>query len=262
MLSLSYEPFKAICIPWQEPFITLIKEVFADAAQLLVWNAKFDVPRLLAAGVHFGGEIIDCMVAWHWLEPALPMGLKYVATFFCPDMGAWKLDMHRNFQWYNCADSDTLLRIFLGVRDRLISQGRWDKFLRHFVTYGKVLQKMTERGVAVDHEARKKARDYFTGRFDGVVGRAKLLAPSAILGVHPKRGFARQPKDTAGMVQISVELTQKEVERKELQGARAKEKARKKAEVEARKAARAAKRAAAKVVRKAKSAKRGKQVTP
>lgn len=258
MVSLSFEPFKAISIPWQEPFITMLKGAFAEDAQFLVWNAKFDVPRLNASGVHFGGSIIDAMLAWHWLEPALPMGLKYVSTFFCPDMHAWKLDMHRNFQWYNCADSDVLLRSFLGIRERLVGQGRWAKFLRHFVDYGKVLQRMSERGVSVDHEARKEARNYFQGRFVGVADSAKQLAPRAILGTHPKRGYVRTPSRFEGLVQIQVELTPKEVERKELQLERAKEKAKEQRAKEARKEERAAKRAAAALAKEARAAKRRK----
>lgn len=231
MVSLAYEPYKAISIPWSEPFIDLLRQVFAEAPLSLVWNAKFDVPRLVANGVHFGGEIVDVMLAWHWLEPSLPMGLKWVATFFCPDMHAWKLDMGKNFQWYNAADSDVLLRVFRGVQQKLEEQGRWKTFLRHFVEFGKILQRMSERGVSIDHEARAAARDYFGGRFNEVVSTADGLAPASVKRVHPKRGYKKAPKVTEGLVQIEVELTPQEAEaarkrderlRKKLQEAREK----------------------------------------
>jgi hypothetical protein len=201
----------------------------------LVWNAKFDVPRLLASGVHFNGGIIDVMLAWHYLEPALPMGLKYVATFFCPDMGAWKLDMHRNFQWYNAADSDVLLRVYNGVVKQLEAQGRWTKFLRHFVDFGKILQRMTERGISIDHEARTNARNHFQQRFSGVVQSTQALAPTNILGVHPKRGYAKPPKELGGLVQLYVELTPKEVATREKRLDNVRKKAAKKAAIQARK---------------------------
>lgn len=244
MVSLAWEPFKAISIPWIEPFIGMLKEAFAEDAQFLVWNAKFDVPRLMASGVHFGGEVIDVMLAWHWLEPALPMGLKYVATFFCPDMSAWKLAMHSNFQWYNAADSDVLLRVFLGTRERLEAQGRWRTFLRHFVEYNKILLRMSERGITVDHERRAAAREHFGTRLEGVVAAAQQLAPREILGTHPKRGYAKPPADPSGMVQILVELNEAEElrERKKVEREKAKQ-----AEAfakEQRKAARAAAKAA------------------
>jgi uracil-DNA glycosylase len=223
MCSLAWEPFKAISVPWVAGLKELVIEALSEAPTTLVWNAKFDVPRLVAAGVEFSGEIIDAMLAWHWLEPALPMGLKYVSTFFCPDMPAWKLQMHKNFQWYNAADSDVLLRVFLGTRARLEQQGRWRTFMRHFVEFGKLLNRMTVRGVAIDHERREEARNRFGERFAGVIARAGSRAPGDIRPLHPKRGYAKTPKDTTGLVQITVELTPAEEarERKKLERERA-----------------------------------------
>ncbi len=253
MISFSYEPFKAITFPWVEPFVTLAKEAFACPSDFLVWNAAFDVPRLMHNGVHFGGRIIDAMLAWHWLEPALPMGLKSVATYFCPDMGAWKLDMHKNFQWYNCADSDVLGRVFNEVKSRLAGQGRWGIFERHFLDYGKILTRMSERGITVDHKARAEARTHFTARFDDTVARARSIAPTAVLGVSPKRGYVREPKDTTGLVQIQVELTEKELARRRKEAERGREKARAAKEKQQRAEARAkakAEREAAKQARR------------
>jgi len=238
MISLSFEPFKAISVPWIEPFSTVVKEIFRTPGDFLVWNAKFDVPRLMASGVHFRGQVVDVMLAWHWLEPALPMGLKYVATFFCPDMAAWKLEMHKNFSWYNCADSDVLLRTFLGVRERLEAQGRWNTFIRHFVEFGKVLNKMSERGVSVDHDARAAAREHFQERFVGVVENSQRLAPPELGNLSPKRGYIRTPTETTGMVQIEVELNEKELARRRKESERGREKAKKEAEKQARKAQR------------------------
>lgn len=240
MVSLAFEGFKAISIPWMEPYISILKRVFAQDAIFLVWNAKFDVPRLMANGITFGGEIVDVMIAWHWLEPALPMGLKYVATFFCPDMSAWKLAMHKNFQWYNAADSDVLLRVFQGVKQRLVEQDRWKTFERHFMQYGKVLNKMTARGVQVDKARRDAARTHFAARFDAVVKAADFMAPVAVKPRHPKRGYKKVPADTSGMVQILVELTPEEEVRLQKDKERAEKKRAEQRDKELRKAARAA----------------------
>lgn len=228
MCSFSFKGFNALSIPWQEPFITLAKEAFSEqGTSFNVWNASFDVPRLIANGVHFGSRIYDAMLAWHWLEPALPMGLKYVATFFCPDMHAWKLGMHENFQWYNAADSDVLHRVFAGTRERLEAQGRWRTFERHFGDFGEILTKMTERGVPVDHAARAAAREHFMELFQGSLSSSREKAPKEILRVHPKRGYAKTPASTEGLVEISVELTEEEAEkfRKGLERAREKREA-------------------------------------
>lgn len=255
MCSFAWKGFHAISLPWQEPFISLMKKAFAEqGTSFNVWHAAFDVPRLIANGAHFGSRIYDAMLAWHWLEPALPMGLKYVATFFCPDMHAWKLGMHQNFQWYNAADSDVLCRVFAGTKERLEQQGRWRTFERHFGDFGEILTRMTERGVTIDHAARGKAREHFQRRFSEVVDRGRGLAPQPILRVHPKRGYKKTPKSTEGLVQIEVELTGEEAAafRKEQERARKKreeeraklerkrERERKKAEAVAAKAAKAA----------------------
>lgn len=244
MISLAFKPFQAISIPWIEPFCSLVRGAFAENADFLVWNAKFDVPRLSAAGVKWGGRIVDVMLAWHWLEPSLPMGLKYVATFFCPDMHAWKLDMGKNFAWYNAADSDVLLRVYQEVRARLEQEGRWRVFERHFLDYGKVLQKMTERGVSIDHEARSNSRNAFQGRLENLVDRAQDMVPPGVVPLHPKRGYKRTPPDCTGLVQIEVDLTPEEVERKRKEQERARQKALKEAEKQKRKAQREAARRA------------------
>lgn len=247
MISLAWEPFKAISIPWIAGLKELVTDALNEKADFLVWNAKFDVPRLNASGVKFGGRIVDVMLAWHWLEPSLPMGLKYVATFVCPDMHAWKLDMHRNFAWYNAADSDVLLRVYQEVKGRLEAEGRWKTFERHFLDYGAVLQKMTERGIKVDHAARREARERFQRRFDDVVERAQDLAPTALRPVHPKRGYKKPPSTTEGLVQIEVELTGPEVAQREKERERARQKEAKKAAQQARKAQREAARRAKEV---------------
>jgi len=249
MVSLAFEPFKAISIPWIPGLKELVIQVLEEAPTTLVWNAKFDVPRLVANGVTFGGEIVDGMLAWHWLEPALPMGLKYVSTFFCPDMHAWKLAMHKNFQWYNAADSDVLLRVYLGIKERLAEQGRWDTFMRHFVKFGKLLNKMTVRGVTIDHERRAEARSRFGERFSGVVARANERAPRSIKPVHPKRGYAKAPEDLTGLVQLIVELTPEEEARERQKVEREHVRAEKRKAIDRRKAERIAKRLAKEAAR-------------
>ena len=238
MISLAFKPFHAISVPWIEPFRSMIIKMFSEQADFLVWNAKFDVPRLQAGGVSFKGRVVDVMLAWHWLEPSLPMGLKYVATFFCPDMQAWKLDMHKNFAWYNCADSDVLLRVFKEIHLRLSEEGRWKTFERHFLDYGQVLQRMSERGVSVDEQARKAAQGRFQERFNGVLEKAAVAAPASLGVLSPKRGYVKPPKDLGGLVQIEVDLTPEEEAKLRKDQERARQKAIKEAEKQARKAQR------------------------
>lgn len=221
MVSFSWKGYHAITMPFIPPYIQIIKEIFAKRARFLVWNAKFDVPRLVANDVSFGGPVVDVMLMWHWLEPQLPMGLKYVATFLCPDMSAWKLAEKENMQWYSCADSDVLLRSYEEIKTRLEDQGRWDIFKRHFLEYGEVLQKMTERGVLVDLESRTRSRERFEAKLQETQLLAQEKAPSEACKVHPRKGYkktAEQLKNSGlwaegSMQEIMVEVDDAEYEK-------------------------------------------------
>ena len=224
MCSFAWEPCKAISLPWTPPYIDIIRSILSNAPTTLVWNAKFDVPRLMANGVDFGGEIIDVMIAWHWLEPSLPMGLKFVAPFLCPDMDAWALGRKDDFALYNCGDSDVLLRAFQAVSDRLKLQGRWQIFERHFLKFGKILTRMTARGINVDLEARRASRKEFEIDFERVVGEAVSMAPLEVRPVHPKKGYKKGEAALrksglwvdGGMRAIEVEISDEEAEKAEL----------------------------------------------
>jgi len=218
LCSFSWSPYRAISVPWTPPYTDTAKAIFRQRARYLVWNAKFDVPRLMANGVVFGGQVVDVMIAWHWLEPQLPMGLKYVATFLCPDMSAWKLKQDEDFAWYNCADSDVLLRAFTEIQKRLKQQGRWEVFERHFLEYGELLAKITERGIHVDRESRARSRDLFEERKAAAVQAAQEIAPKEVCKVHPRAGYkkTKEQLEKAGlwvdgeMRKIEVEVTDEE----------------------------------------------------
>jgi len=220
MVSLAYEPHRAVSVPWSPPYDHLVAEYLGRAARSLVWNAPFDVPRLQANGVDFGGEVTDAMLAWHWLEPALPMGLKFVAPFYCPEMPAWKLEMQTNMAWYNAADSDTLLRCYLGIEEELRKQGRWEVFERHFLEFGKVLRKIGRRGVLIDQKTREEDAANFEEKLRGIEETIQPFVPAECKPVHPKRGYKGTEEELRkkgkwvekGMRTIVVELSDKDLE--------------------------------------------------
>lgn len=190
-ISFAFEPYKAITVPWSPPFIEFARVLLSEATFSLVWNEAFDVPRLMANGVNFGGTICDVMHAWHFLEPSLPMGLKYVSTFLCPDMPAWKLMSREEPEWYSAADSDTLLRCFISIKASLEKQQRWNQFERHFLSLKVVLNKMTQRGISVDLQRREVERAKLEEKFNAVVEAVQPLVPQEVLSPHPKGGFKK-----------------------------------------------------------------------
>lgn len=220
-ISFAFKEYEAVTVPWSPPYIDFAKALLAETGMKLVWNEAFDVPRLMANGVTFGGPICDVMHAWHFLEPSLPMGLKYVSTFLCPDMPAWKLMSREEPEWYSAADSDTLLRCFVSIQTTLRKQERWIQFERHFLSLKTLLNKMTLRGITVDQEKRKREYEKLLVQFNSKVEDLQGKVPIEILPIHPKRGFKKDEAflkkkgswNEGRMVMRSFELTQEEEKR-------------------------------------------------
>jgi uracil-DNA glycosylase family 4 len=243
-ISFSYKPFEAISVPWTRPYMEGIKRLLASSGPKIVWNRHFDVPRVAKAGCPAEGLILDGMELWHYLEPSLPMGLKYVATFHCPDMGPWKLMSHSEPEWYNAADSDTALRTTLAMIDRVKMEGRWEIFLRHVVELGGILDRLTIRGINVDREQREIERKKFEAL---LFTEEQKLQPMIPVEVLPKKVYKnhieRLQRDgqwvEGRMVKVTEALTEKEQKAWLKKMASLEKKAAKLAEIAARKTARA-----------------------
>jgi uracil-DNA glycosylase family 4 len=181
MCSFSYKEKEAISMPWMPPYIDMIKQLLAHPCVKVGWNVNnFDIPRLVANGAPVNGPVIDGMDAWHFLFPAFRMGLKYVATFYRPDVGAWKLQSKEKPQWYNCVDADVALCCVNGILGKLEEQGRLRTFMRHFVDLGVVLRKISKRGIPVDLQLRKEARERFQGMYDAELQTLQGLIPESV----------------------------------------------------------------------------------
>lgn len=181
-ISFSIEEGRAITMPWVQPFVDLAKRILLLPNPKVGWNSTgFDVPRLVANGALLGGEHYDAMQMWHALEPSLPMGLKYVGTFFCPDMPPWRLRASSEPEWYNAADSDVTLCCYNGIRKKLEEEGRWQMFLDHFVKVDTVLRGMSSRGVCVDRKKRVENREKFEAAFADAVEAVQPYVPVDIL---------------------------------------------------------------------------------
>jgi len=177
-ISFSWEEGTAVTMPWREPFVSLARKILASPNPKVSWNGTgFDIPRLVANHSPVRGDHYDAMLMWHALEPSLPMGLKYVATFYCPDMPPWKLRAFTQPEWYSAADSDVTICCFNGITKALGEQGRLGMFEEHFVKVDKVLRDMSRRGLEVDLESRKASREKFKGKLKTTVERAQTYMP-------------------------------------------------------------------------------------
>ena len=191
-ISFSFEEHTAITMPWMEPYITVAKRLLGSPGPKTVWNGNFDIPRLEANDASVEGLVVDAMHAWKALEPALPMGLKFVATLLCHDIEAWKLKSTNEPEYYSAVDSDILLRCFQKIRQKLIQTNRWEMFHRHFVQLGQILTKISRRGVKVDVEARNSARNQLTLMLQKLHAEVQPLVPEPL---RPRKLF-RHPLET------------------------------------------------------------------
>lgn len=121
---------EGITVPFEEPYLTIIRKILASPGPKLFWNTKFDAPRLLQADCFIGGEWYDYMWAWHALQSALPRGLGFVAPFYC-DAPPWKHLAETNEKEYAAFDGFKTWRVAQGVTQDLITQGLWTAFSRH-----------------------------------------------------------------------------------------------------------------------------------
>ncbi len=244
-ISFAFEEGKAISVPFDATFKPFVRQMLATGGPKLAWNCPFDVPRLRFNGCPVEGRIYDGMVAFHFLEPSLPMGLKYAATFYCPDMPAWKLMSREQPEWYNAADSDVALRVFNRVKEALIKDGRWEVFERHCVDLLQRLEKCSSRGINVDRERRKIVRDDFIKRFEETLTKIQPLIP---LSLKPKQVFKLSEErlrkegkwEEGSMVQVQEELSAREISLLQARERKEKEKSLKKSKREVDKAHREA----------------------
>lgn len=224
---LERSPHAVITMPWEEPFSSLARELLGSAHELCVWNAPFDVPRLMASGVNFNGAMIhDSMLAWHMYKPSLPYNLQMASSMIVEDYRAWKNTSSAQPEHYSAQDSDYLLRCHNFVKARLESEGRWETFQRHFTEVGRVLRRMTKRGVAVNPEKRSVVRAEFKQELANVVAQ---IQPHIPLALKPKKVYklSREALLKKGhsleaplWTTVEVELAKLEIAKQELKSQR------------------------------------------
>lgn len=192
-VSFSWREFEGVSIPWCEPYISFCKNMLARALEVIFWNHQFDKPRLEAAGVVFGGVIVDAMNAWHFLQSDLKKKLGFVAPFFT-DVSPWKHLAGAEPAYYSAKDGDVTIRCYNGIRTALKNEGKWDIFTRHCTNVMPLLNTMGSKGILVE----RAMQDEFKGALEAdlAVENAQLqvLVPKDIF---PRKPYKRYPKETA-----------------------------------------------------------------
>lgn len=103
---------------------------------LINQNIEYDIYYLLRYGVEPAGVWMDTMLAHATLEPELPKGLGFLASWYLDDVVYWK-DDHREWSgrtsdealWeYNVKDAVGTLRIAARIDEELRTRGLWEAY--------------------------------------------------------------------------------------------------------------------------------------
>ncbi len=205
-IGFSYEPYTAMSIPFEPPYMAAIRMLMGSEGEKVVWNESFDNPRLRRSGVAINGQVHDGMVAWHVLHSDLPKGLGFVATFTCPFQPEWKHLSHARPAFYNATDADVELRSMLAIREELVRNNLWRVYERDVLELNPVLRAMEERGVPVDEEVRYDKAVKLAALQGEVWKEMEGLVPREARRWEPRQGFTREPEDKAGLIQITVDI--------------------------------------------------------
>lgn len=119
--SLARDDFKAISAPYQEPFVSMVKEIMGEPMPKVGWNsAQFDDLREKENGWPMKGKRIDAQWLWHFLQSTLPRSLGAVTAYYdlVPE---WKSigSAGEEEELYSCMDSRETAKCFVGIKKAL-----------------------------------------------------------------------------------------------------------------------------------------------
>lgn len=145
-VNFSYSLDEGISVPYEGPYISIIKRMLERSRWQWYWNAHYDVKRLKRAD-HRIPWYYDAKDAWHVLQSDMgeddkainPHAKKNVIMgnslgFAAPhysDLPPWK-HLPTLSPYYRTMDGVQTTRVAHGIAADLMKQGQWETFLRHF----------------------------------------------------------------------------------------------------------------------------------
>lgn len=198
MVGLSAEDFKAIVVPFREPYIAELKRIFAEATEVIGQNCiQFDLPILAKNDVTIRGpeecKVWDIMLMHHLRFPVFPHDLEFIGKQFT-NKGAWKADK-QSFEVYCARDVDVTFQCF-GTLYFLLQQAN----LLDLYTYiswplALICHYMKEQGVHLSTCRIKELREEYQKKMEGlekrlppelrtytITKKRRVLAPPGTLG--------------------------------------------------------------------------------
>ena len=190
-ISFGYERGRAVSIPWDTPWMPMIKRLLASAGHKWWWNGwTFDVPIIQAQGVEINGVQEDMMWAFHLLHPDLRYGLERATSLYAPDLPPWKHESQARPAYYSGMDSIALLRTGMGIEQELRSCGMWDLFQKHRVKVYPVLREAGQNGINIDKAERRKLYKKLRKEEKQLLAQIQPLVPDVL---RPRKRYKKFP---------------------------------------------------------------------
>ena len=218
---LAWTTKHAICIPWvwNFPLVSYWK-IHEEVAIKNLLRKLLSHPNVFIVGQNFiydtqyiANELqiiptigADTMIMHHGLYPAKRMSLDYISSYFCQYHRYWKDDVKtwttKNYTqergWiYNCRDCVVTLEAFQNLR--LTYEYKNKQHIMHEGNrQANSIARMTLRGIAMDHEQRRKAEEDLQIEIAETERRLDFIVGKHIIPKSKKASaWYRSPKQTA-----------------------------------------------------------------
>lgn len=192
-------------VPFEEPFLTMARELIARAQVLRGWNWRlFDWPRLTQHGFTTQAREEDLIDCWRHLHRTLPASVAFVAPFYV-SMPPWKHEAHSQPEYYSAMDAIVTHLIGEGMEREMRASGQWETYQRHVVeiisTNHGVCTQMAKNGLPIDPEKIVEFQKELELKHKERLARLQELVPEPLKPVKQKNGLKRPPKVLDGYVQ-------------------------------------------------------------
>ncbi len=192
-INFAVNPEVGYTVPWEERYLPLIQRALNTPHAKVFWNERFDVPILRKNEMTIEGVVLDAMQGWHMLQPNLPMGLGFVAPFYCK-IGPWKHLSSTAIGQYAAIDAAATLRCAFGIGHDLVGEGRWEAYDRYMTKLDRhVLHPAEEVGLLIDKAEVKKLQDSLAEEVSKLETKIKSQIPDSVLPL--EGGWKRDPGD-------------------------------------------------------------------